>query len=210
VRLIEAWRIVTQEINVQMASEDKRQLGGSALWIGVCLLASIGLVVVPRNKVLRAKDAIQRTLDGRITYGEYRALVGLLEHLRYVTCGTADATSALYHPHRNGGGVHEGPETRVEVIGTMRQALAIWLQVMATDVSAVVTHVFVDSVAVRMERATLIIAASSDAAGDGRGTPGIGGYVHGFYWRVGLAANILALLHITACGRPSERASGFS
>ena len=198
VRLIEAWRIVTQEINVQMASEDKRQLGGSALWIGVCLLASIGLVVVPRNKVLRAKDAIQRTLDGRITYGEYRALVGLLEHLRYVTCGTADATSALYHPHRNGGGVHEGPETRVEVIGTMRQALAIWLQVMATDVSAVVTHVFVDSVAVRMERATLIIAASSDAAGDGRGTPGIGGYVHGFYWRVGLAANILALLHITA------------
>ena len=83
-RMLEAWRRVTHGSNLAMAGADKRQLGGDVEWIGVYLLAAIGLVIIPKNKLLRARDAIERTLAGGITFGEYRALVGLLEHLRFV------------------------------------------------------------------------------------------------------------------------------
>ncbi|MDC0525636.1 hypothetical protein OAO87_01460 [bacterium] len=198
IRLLEAWRGVTQGVNLQVDTT-KRQLGGGAVWIGVCMLAAIGLVVVPKNKLLRAKDAITRTLKGTITFGEYRALVGLLEHLRYVTCLTADATSPLYHPHRRGGeGDWDGPEARVAVIATMRKALLMWLTMLAKCAHAPVTIVFVDGATERLSHATEIFSGSSDAAGDGRGTPGIGGFVHGFYWRVAIPLCLLEVLHITA------------
>ena len=73
-----------------------------------------------------------------------------------------------------------------------------WLHVLAETASAVVTVIFVDGAAERLQQATEVFAASSDAAGDGRGTPGIGGYMHGFYWRVALTPALLALMHITA------------
>lgn len=43
-----------------------------------------------------------------------------------------------------------------------------------------------------------VFSATSDAAGDGEGTPGISGYMHGHYWRVPLPNDLLSLLHITA------------
>ena len=104
-RMLEAWRRVTHGSNLAMAGADKRQLGGDVEWIGVYLLAAIGLVVIPKNKLLRARDAIERTLAGGITFGEYRALVGLLEHLRFVSRLRADTTNVLYNPHRKGGRV---------------------------------------------------------------------------------------------------------
>jgi hypothetical protein len=39
---------------------------------------------------------------------------------------------------------------------------------------------------------------TADAAGDGEGEPGFGGFLHGFYWRVALTAKMLTLMHITA------------
>ena len=59
------------------------------------------------------------------------------------------------------------------------------------------TIVFTRNARERLMATPTIMAGSSDAAGDGRGSPGIGGYIHGFYWRVALPAAILALLHIT-------------
>ena len=43
-----------------------------------------------------------------------------------------------------------------------------------------------------------IMVATADAAGDGAGTPGIGGYLHGLFWRYAIPAEILGLMHITA------------
>ena len=79
----------------------------------------------------------------------------------------------------------------------MRGALETWLNVITDSAGAAVTIVFTEGAEARMQRATVIFAASSDAAGDGRGTPGIGGYLHGHFWRVALPPAILALMHIT-------------
>ena len=89
-RMLAAWREVTESINIEMAT-GKRQIGGDIEWIGIGLLVAIGLVAIPINKLLRARDAIQRTLRHEATFGEYRALVGLLEHLRCVARLEADA-----------------------------------------------------------------------------------------------------------------------
>ena len=196
-RLLEAWRRVTRGANVEMAGAEKRQLGGDVEWIGIYLLAAIGLVAIPKNKLLRARDAIQRTLDGVITFGEYRALVGLLEHLRFVARLEADATNVLYQPHRKEGESHDGPSTMVRATGLMIGALRRWVDVIMTCAGAPVTIVFTATALARLEGARTIFAASSDAAGDGRGTPGFGGYMHGYYWRVYLAPPVLVLMHIT-------------
>lgn len=48
-------------------------------------MASIGLLLITRdNNLICAHEAITRTIAGLITFGEYRALTGLLEHLRFV------------------------------------------------------------------------------------------------------------------------------
>lgn len=196
-RLLEAWRRVTQGSGLVMAGADKRQLGGGVEWIGVYVLAAIGLIAIPKNKLLRARDAIQRTLSTGITFGEYRALVGLLEHLRFVSRLQADATNALYNPHRKGGEKEDGPSTDVGVTELMRGLLDRWLKIIMECAGAVLTIIFEDNAEEKLKNARTIFAGSSDAAGDGRGSPGIGGYLHGYYWRVALPPTILALMHIT-------------
>ena len=84
------------------------------------------------------------------------------------------------------------------VISTMIVALNAWLDVLGASASATVTVVFVDTASERLQQARVIFAASSDAAGDGVGTPGIGGFIHGFYWRVAIPLSLLGVLHITA------------
>ena len=197
VRMLEAWHRVTRSANVVMAP-DKRQLGADVEWIGVLLLAAIGLIAVPKNKLLRARHAIGRTLEDKIDFGEYRALVGLLEHLRFITHLTADLTNVLYQPHGRGGESRDGPSAIVKPTGLMRKALQSWLSVVDTTAGAVVTIVFHADAHERLSQAAVIYAASSDAAGDGKGTPGFGGYMHGFYWRVAVPAATLSALHITA------------
>ena len=47
-------------------------------------------------------------ISQNITFGEYRALVGLLEHLRFLTHLEADATAVLYRPHGRDGESRDG------------------------------------------------------------------------------------------------------
>ena len=197
-RLLQAWRKVTGSVNLEMAGADKRQLGGDVEWVGVLLLAAIGLVAVPTNKLLRARHALLRTIAGEITFGEYRSLVGLLEHLRFITRLPGDSTNALYHPHRRGGESQDGPNAVVVPNALMLKRLHQWLDIIMHCAGAAVTIVFVDNATEKLRDALSVVATSSDAAGDGRGEPGIGGYTHGFYWRVGLQPAGLACLHITA------------
>lgn len=196
-RLLEAWRRVTQGSGLVMAGADKRQLGGDVEWIGVYILAAIGLVAVPKNKLLRARDAIARTLGGGITFGEYRALVGLLEHLRFVSRLRADVTNVLYNPHRKGGEKEDGPSTIVGVTSLMKELLERWLLIILECAGAAMTIVFEKDPETKLRSARVIFAGSSDAAGDGRGQPGIGGYLHGYYWRMALPPALLMLMHIT-------------
>lgn len=198
IRIIQAWREVTGRIGVTMAGAEKRQIGPQAMWIGVTVLAALGVVVITREKLLRAREAIQRTMRKEITYGEYRALMGLLEHLRFIARIPADSTNALYRPHSSQGESQEGPGAVIEPTPLMQEKLVEWLRVIMRCAGALCTMVFTESTVEAMNAAHDIIQATSDAAGEGLGTSGIGGYVHGRYWRLPIPTPTLSRMHITA------------
>lgn len=179
-----------------MAGPEKRRLGGHLEWIGVLILAPLGLLVIPRHKLLRARDAIQRTPNDRITFGEYRALMGLLEHLRFVARLEADATNTLYRPHGSNGQGQQGPNAVIYPDPTMREKLSMWLHVIPQCEGTLCTLAFT-TYTMRAAHHD-VLHASVDAAGKGEGTPGLGGYMHGLYWRIPLGQQLLQLLHITA------------
>ena len=67
-----------------MAIPDKWHLGTSCLWLGVIVMAGLGIVVVPKAKLVRAGRSIEMVLKGGQPFHVYRSLCGLLAHLRAV------------------------------------------------------------------------------------------------------------------------------
>lgn len=53
-RALEEWRRLTNDINMEMAIPEKRVLGSWAMWLGAIIIAPLGLVIIPRSKLLRA------------------------------------------------------------------------------------------------------------------------------------------------------------
>ena len=57
-RALRVWRGLTDDVRLIMAIAEKRTLGSWTLWLGVILVASLGLAVVPTGKILRAAGEI--------------------------------------------------------------------------------------------------------------------------------------------------------
>ena len=91
----------------------------------------------------------------------------------------------------------------MNVTNLMHQLLERWLTIILESTGAAVTIALEDNAEERSKSARTIFARSSDAAGDGRGEAGIGGYLHGYYWRVALPPMILALKHTTDWEAPA-------
>ena len=91
----------------------------------------------------------------------------------------------------------------MNVTNLMHQLLERWLTIILESTGAAVTIALEYNAEERSKSARTIFARSSDAAGDGRGEPGIGGYLHGYYWRVALPPMILALKHTTDWEAPA-------
>lgn len=196
-RLMRAWHEIVTDVNLTMAGPEKRQLGAGAEWIGVLLLVGIGIVVVPRYKLLRASQALEAALRSDLTFDDYRALVGLLEHLRVVAQLEAHATNVLYRPHGPHGDGRRGPNAVVHPDGLMRECLVEWTKRIMRCAGALLTLALKTSAVQQLRSGETVFHASSDAAGDGKGSSGIGGYLHGYFWRVAVPHNVLALCHIT-------------
>ena len=124
------WRRLTNRMRLRMAIPEKRSLGTWCKWIGVLLIPILGLVVVTRDKILRASAAIGEALSGRMEFHVYRALCGLLEHLRAVNLRGRNIMHGLYRPHGPGGASQEGPSGIVRCDQLMRSQLERWLRIL--------------------------------------------------------------------------------
>ncbi len=94
IRLLRLWARLTVELGLIMAIPEKRSLGTWAPWLGVLLLAGLGLVLVPKAKLLRTVHRIDELLTDGLPFQDYRSFIGLLEHLR---CVYADRQVAHDH-----------------------------------------------------------------------------------------------------------------
>merc|ERR1712086_907123 len=168
-RLIREWHAFLEEVGLMMAIPEKRTLGVWAPWLGINFYPMLGLATVPTAKLLRAVDAVQDTLEGSITFDKYRSLVGLLEHIRSLFGYKKNIMFGLYEPHSLETGVAAfGPSAVVAPSDLMWKQLLAWASRVAT----------------------------SDAANDAAAA-GLGGFCHGFYWRLSLDASAASVMHIT-------------
>ena len=94
--------------------------------VGMIIIASLAIVVVPRAKLLRAASAIEQAIAGGMPFHEYRSLCGLLEHLRAVNLKGRNIMHGLYEPHGPTGASRFGPEGKVACSELMRKQLQRW------------------------------------------------------------------------------------
>lgn len=137
-RALTAWRQVTEELGLIMAIPEKRTLGSWARWLGVIVFASLGVIVIPRDKLLRARSVITRVLLGGCEFHVYRSLCGLLEHFRSVNFTGRNVMHGLCQPHGPLGASRFGPHGWVWCDELMTKQLQRWLTlvVSAAGVSA--------------------------------------------------------------------------
>ena len=64
-----------------MAIAAKRDIGTSAVWLGVLWLVNQGISAVIAQKVIRAVQEVNLCLQGGSLFDDYRRLIGFLEHL---------------------------------------------------------------------------------------------------------------------------------
>jgi hypothetical protein len=192
-RLLRHWQSLTTSIQLQMAPPEKRNIGTWVPWLGVLLCAGLGLVVVPKAKLLRTTERLRAVLDQPTEFSEYRSLTGMLEHLRCVNCAPASVMYGLYAPHGSKRVQWEGPATIINVTPFMTQQLLAWVALTARSGAASVTAVLTRLV----PHVALRTVISSDAATDSS-PPGMGGYCHGLYWYLEIQHDWLQWIHITA------------
>ena len=191
-RLLKVWHTLTQKVRLLMAIPEKRNLGTWAPWLGVLLCAGLGLVIVPKAKLLRTSQRIGLLLAGRPLFDEYRSLMGMLEFLRCVNCAPASVMYGLYGPHRSARVRDGGPTTPVLLTAFMVAQLERWLVLITQTGGAP----FTAALRRQVHPLSLTYVVSSDAATDSD-PPGIGGFCHGLYWFLALKAEWLQWLHIT-------------
>ena len=192
-RLLACWHTLTTEVKLLMAIPEKRNLGTWAPWLGVIICAGLGLVIVPKAKLLRTGERLVAALTKRLEFGEYRSLLGMLEHLRCVNCAPASVMYGLYGPHRSTRIRADGPTALVRVTAFIALQLQRWLELLTHTGGAPVTAALRK---VRPTQLSLTYVVSSDAATDSE-PPGIGGFCHGLYWYLAILPEWLTWLHIT-------------
>ena len=111
---IKVWHDIIVGSGLMPATATKWQLGGGAVWLGGCCYPSLGIMWVPRDKALRARQRIQTVLDGTCTPREYQEIVGFLEHVVDIGRLPRELMAYLHHPMRLGGECERDPHGALE------------------------------------------------------------------------------------------------
>ena len=186
-RALRVWRQLTDAVGLIMAIPEKRHLGAQILWLGVLIIISLGIVVVPKAKLLRASSAVTAVLAGGQPFHLYRSLMGLLEHLRAVNLQGRNVMHGLYVPHSPLGASRFGPEGRVYCDELMRKQLQRWCHLLRQSAGVSVRRAFARD-EVEPPPSSLTVFACSDACFGDADPNGIGGFCHGLYWRFAVPA----------------------
>jgi hypothetical protein len=179
-RALRVWRELTNAIRLIMAIPEKRTLGSWGKWLGVNVISNLGLVVVPRDKILRASAAIADVLETGVQFHVYRSLCGLLEHLRAVNLQARNIMFGLYRPHGPTGASKFGPTGWVTCDPLMRKQLLRWQTLLFGSCGVSVKHALLRTEL--EEPPNIFFDVTSDACLADVDRAGIGGFCHGLNW----------------------------
>ena len=174
-------RRLTNAIRLIMVIPEKRTLGSWGRWLGVHVIPNLGLVVVPRDKILRASAASADVLERGVHFHAYRSLLcGRLEHLRAVNLQARNFMVGLYRHHGPTGASKFGLTDWVTCDPLMRQQLlrgqALLFEPCGVSVKRALLRVELeDPPKVPFDVTSDTCLADVDHAG-------IGGFCHGLFW----------------------------
>ena len=179
-RALRVWRRLTDAIRLIMAIPEKRTLGSWGRWLGVNVISNLGLIVVPRDKILRASAAIADVLDRGVYFHVYRSLCGLLEHLRAVNLQSRNIMFGLYRPHGPTGASKFGPTGWVTCDPLMRKQLLRWQTLLFESCGVSVKRALLRTEL--EDPPKIFFDVTSDACLADVDRAGIGGFCHGLFW----------------------------
>ena len=191
-RFIVCWTRCTRRMRLKMAIAVKRQLGCSAKWIGARYHNVVGIVVIPKDKRVKAMHDLLKLIEGSLNCEELKKLNGLLEWCAVVKQLKRNWMAGMYEPFQAGREAEWGGETLPWVSKLMRQSAWAWVTDLsvgcAAPVSAALPHrqimQFEDSQP--FKPGTTLYGITSDASKEGATIPGIGGYFAGLWWSIAL------------------------
>ena len=179
-RLIRAARRVTLRLRLRMAQAFKRHVGLGVPWVGLNQITAFGVVAIPTPKRLRAIHAPSRALERRLLREEASFLMGLLVHLLPWAALDKSTTSGRFVFGEL------GPKDVVTLIHKPR--LAAWRQRRASASGVRASTVITTSEACPDLDPSVFLL--TDVALDGTTAPGLGGFLHGYWFHVPIPASL--------------------
>ena len=202
--LLLAWHRATVKLNLRMAVAAKRVLGTAVIWLGVGFVTAIGLLFIPRNKILRAVQALRQLRQAELEQQLLISLNGLLEHIRGVLFGPRHWMFGLWTLASD----RRNPAARPQPDGFTTQVIVRWEQRLlsggvANALSAFARRTVSSEEVARLELSRNVVTMSlhlwPDAARqrlvvDRRG---LGGWCDGFVFSIHIPALGMELLAIS-------------
>jgi hypothetical protein len=177
VRCVKLWLCFMEKAGLLVAGPEKHALGLEAVHCGIRHHSFFGLQIIPDRKALLVIAALTLMLAGQCTQKTAHSCLGLLEHCRYATGLISQRLYALWACfHKT-----TGPESLIVLDPLASRTASFWITFLQhCNGSAVAT---VRDVDVPREGA-LEWHVDSDAALQPRWQTGLGGFLHGFWWKL--------------------------
>lgn len=188
-KLISVWTKFVRMARFRMAIASKRQLGAAVTWGGIYHIPHLCLHIIPQDKVSRAAATLAQVVDRdpSLTYREYRSLMGLLEHLNPFANGLRDAFAGMYVIHQHADANNFGPTEYVAdlIDDIIVERAANWRERLIQQPATYSFSVFTrDNVAPQSDACNRWFWFTDAALEEDGG--GLGGFCHGFAWRLPL------------------------
>ena len=191
---LETWTWMSRSGGTMMAIPEKRCFGLSSKWIGIKFFAALGVCAIPMQKVLRACSAMEAACAGDLNRDEYRSLIGFLEHVRGALFLRGDKMYGLYDALN----WDLEPAQQIECNALMVSQFDRLKNRLVVQAGSSISYVpaFVSGRPMASVPKTLParrLAMFSDAAKEGTATPGLGGWIVGYWWTYKLDVKHLEL-----------------
>ena len=186
VRLLRAFYDVVGDrgFRLPLSRTEKQQTGAGVVWLGAHLSTGLGLIWVPKDKAAKAATALRATLDGELSVGDYRRLLGFLVSLLFMMGGDKRLLHHIFRPIKPGEELDDGPATLVFVDELMRPVLERWLGLIMDVPGASMLAAFKPT---PPPSTTPRHRIRADAALEGTSNPGLGGWLYGHWFAVAIA-----------------------
>jgi hypothetical protein len=123
--LQELFDLGVRRLQLQLADPRKWSVGSSGTWVGICFSSTLGLAWLPRQKALKLMEMASTAADGKMTAGEWREMLGFLEHVWSVVKRHRYTIDRLWTPCQRGGVLEtQGPAALVIPTAEQRVMLA--------------------------------------------------------------------------------------